>query len=124
MALVVFENGFQGTYEAGQQTLKIGMDALLPYDMTYGALSACLYSNYLKHAAAAGIEIRKTEVYVDGKKRDAVPATLETVDILFRTDSDADEEALQACLQKATETCSMFQTIACVAQMNYKLEKF
>ncbi len=123
MALVVFENGFQGTYEAGNQTLKIGQDDLLPYDMTYGALSACLYSNYLKHAGAAGIEIRKTEVYVDGKKRDAVPATLETVDILFRTDSDADEEALQACLKKATETCSMFQTIACVAKMNCTLEK-
>lgn len=123
MALVQFKDGFKGIYEAGNQTLQVGDGGLVPYDMTYGALSACLYSNFLKHAKAAGAEIKGTDVYVDGRKRNGVPATLEHVDILFRVDSDADEAVLQDCLKKATETCSMYQTIACVAEMEYRAEK-
>lgn len=123
MALVQFTNGFNGTYEAGGQTLKVGKEALAPYDMTYGGLAACLYSNFLKHCGEAGAEVVSGDVYIDGKKRDAVPATLEHVDILFRVDSSADEAVLAEALKKATETCSMFQTIAAVAKMEYKLEK-
>lgn len=75
MALVQFKDGFKGTYEAGNQTLQVGDGGLVPYDMTYGALSACLYSNFLKHAKAAGADIKGTDVYVDGRKRSGVPAT-------------------------------------------------
>ena len=44
MAYIEYRNGFNGTYKVGGQTLLIGKEKLMPYDMTYGAIASCLYS--------------------------------------------------------------------------------
>lgn len=123
MAKIHFEDGFHGTYEAGNQTLTISKEGLLPYDMTYGALAGCLYSNFLKHLSTFGLSVNSTDVLIEGEKRKTVPATLEHVRIVFETDSDADLADLQGCLAEATKTCSMFQMISKVAEMEFTVVK-
>ena len=47
MAELYYHDGFHGSYQIGNQTLSIGKDAIMPYDMTYGAIASCLYATYL-----------------------------------------------------------------------------
>ena len=122
MALLKFKNGFNGTYEIGDQTLRIGMDGIKPYDMTFGAMAACMYATFLDQTNARGVKVGEVEVYIDGKKRKEIPTTLEHVDIFMRVQSEAPEEVIKKCMDGAMRDCSMIQTVMKVAVIDYSLE--
>ncbi|NCB33538.1 MAG: hypothetical protein EOM64_06605 [Erysipelotrichia bacterium] len=123
MALVKFKNGFNGTYEIGGQVLQINENGIHPYDMTFGAVASCLYSTLLDVCEHRKIELKSSEVTVDGVKRTSVPATLEHVTIRIVTDTDTDIEDLKKAMNRAVECCSMVQTVAEVAEIEYSIEK-
>lgn len=121
MAVIRFENGFVGTYQVGGQTLHISKEAIRPYDMTYGAIAGCLWSNFLN--LAKDMEIRSADVVVNGTKRETTPTTLEHVTILIRIDTNASDEKIQNTLDEAIRVCSMVQTVAMVAKIDYSFER-
>ena len=120
MALIRYDNGFHGFYEVKGQTFEIGTGGLEPYDMTYGAIGACLYSNFLKVCEDNGITLFGAEVLVEGRKRKTVPSMLEYVKVRVFAGGDTSEE-LNACLQGAVGKCSMLSTFAKVAQIDAQL---
>lgn len=124
MALVKFTDGFNGTYEIGGQTLHIdGEDGIHPYDMTFGAVASCMYATLLDVCENRNIVIRSSDVTVTGEKRTTVPMTLEHVCIRVVTDSDSDLETLQKAMDRTIQACSMVQTVAKVAEIEYHIEK-
>ncbi len=123
MALVKFTDGFNGTCEVGGQTLHINEEGIHPYDMTFAALASCLYSTLLDVCEHRSIVLKSSDVTVEGFKRTTIPATLEHVTIRIVTDTDTDIEDLKKALNRAVDCCSMFQTIAKVAEMEYSIEK-
>ena len=109
MALIQFENGFHGCYEVNGQKIRIGSDGLEPYDLTYGAIGACLYTNLLKAAEERGITLSGAQVCVEGRKRDAIPATLEYLKVRVFLGGDTSRE-MRDCLEEACRNCSMLHT--------------
>ena len=122
MALLKFHDGFNGTYEVGGQTLKIGKDGIKPYDMTYGAVASCMYATFLDHTNAKGLKVGDVEIYIDGRKRKEIPTTLEYVNILMRVGGPESEEALKECMDLAMRDCSMVQTVYKVSEIEYTFE--
>ena len=122
MAELYYHDGFHGSYQIGNQTLSIGKDAIMPYDMTYGAIASCLYAAYLGIAKAKDVYVRNAHVSIDGRKRTTVPTTLEYLSIHMVVDTDAEEEAVKACMDQAILNCSMVQTFARVAEIDYSVE--
>ena len=122
MALIKFHDGFNGTYEVGGQTIRIAMDGVHPYDMTFGAMASCMYATFLDHTNARNIKVDEVEIYIDGQKRKEIPTTLDHVDILMRVRSSADEAVLKECMDGAMRDCSMIQTVYKVAEIDYSME--
>ncbi len=123
MALLQFDNGFHGCYEVKGQKFRIGRDGLEPYDLTYGAIGACLYTNLLKAAEERGITLSGAQVCVEGRKRDAIPATLEYLKVRVFLGGDTSEE-MQECLEEACQKCSMLATFRQVAEIDAGLSAF
>ena len=121
MAELVFEDGFCGTYTIGEQTLAIGYDAIRPYDMTFGALAACLYSTFTELAKEAGITLKRGVVQAEGRKRRTVPSTLEYVKLRVHVEADAERHELKRIFDDALEKCSMAATIRMVAELDASL---
>ncbi len=121
MAVIHFENGFHGTYQVLDQTLKIGHERIQPYDMTYGAVGSCFYATFLEVAREHGITVASAEVTVEGRKRKTVPSTLEYLKLTLRPESDAEREDLEACMEEALNKCSMAATIRAVAEVEAEL---
>ena len=120
MALIRFDNGFHGCYEIRGQKIKIGSGGLEPYDLTYGAIGACLYTNLLKVAEERGITLSGAQVCVEGRKRDAIPATLEFLKIRVFLGGDTSAE-MRECLEEACQKCSMLATFSNVAEIDANL---
>ena len=121
MAVIQFENGFHGTYQVGEQTLKIGHELIQPYDMTYGAVASCFYATFLLVAKERGVSISGAEIRVSGRKRTQVPTTLEYLNLRMIPVSTAGREELEACMQEALQKCSMMATIRQVAEIDAAL---
>lgn len=119
MAILKYKDGFNGTYVVGDQTLRIGSDAIKPYDMTYGALASCLYATFLGVSKERGLIIISGDLYVDGTKRSTVPTTLEHVIIEAKIETESEMSEVEKAFDEATKRCSMFQTIAKVAEMEW-----
>ena len=123
MAELKYRDGFHGTYEVGGQTLKIGMDAIRPYDMTYGAVASCMWATYLDVTKKKEVSVQGADVSISGFKRKAIPATLERVVIHVTVYSKEPLEKLQECMDLAIKYCSMVQTVAKVAAIEYDIQK-
>jgi uncharacterized OsmC-like protein len=120
MALIQFENGFHGYYEVKGQKIRIGSDGLEPYDLTYGAIGACLYSNLLRVAEERGITLPGAQVCVEGRKRAEIPTVLEYLKIRVFLGGDTSIE-MRECLEEASRTCSMLATFSKVAEIDVNL---
>lgn len=123
MAKLHFTNGYEGTYQVHDQTLHIASGKILPYDMTYGAIGACLYSNFLDVAEEKGLQIQEAQVLVDGKKRDQVPAILEYLHVCVKVVCDQDQTFVDAVMEEAVAHCSMVQTFKPHAKIEYEAKK-
>ncbi len=122
MAYIEYRNGFNGTYKVGGQTLLIGKEKLMPYDMTYGAIASCLYSNFTKSVGKRGLKVSGTDVVVNGVKRDTVPATVKELTISFNVYTDASYEDILESFNEAIENCSMVQTFKMVAELKTEVK--
>ena len=122
MALIVFDQGFHGYYEAGGQIIEIGETDVQPYDMTYGAIGSCLYATFLEICEERGLKIKEAEIEVNGRKRSEVPTIVTHLNIRLNVHSLEKDEDLQACFEKALECCSMAATFRMVAEFETQFQ--
>lgn len=116
MTQVFFKDGFHGRTEIGGQTLQIAGDRILPYDLTYSAIAACLYSTFLDVLEEMQLHVEQAIVDVNGVKRETVPPTVQNLFIHVQVKSTDELMQLRMVLAKAASRCSMVQTFAQVAE--------
>ena len=118
-----FGSEFSGTLHTARGTASIGrsQDELLPYDMLLGALASCYYSTFFDIMKKKRVSFESCEIRVRGVKREDIPTTLETVDLDIVVYGAEKEQGFQQAADLAAKYCSVYQTVAKVAEMSYTL---
>lgn len=118
-----FDYEFKGVLKAKRGTVDIGIEegTIEPYDMVFGALGSCLYSTFLDIAVKKKIVYDGVKMKVSGEKRTEIPTTLKTVNVEVTVVNPEKEKGLDQAMRLATEYCSVYQTLAHVADMSYSL---
>lgn len=91
-----------------------------PYEFLLGALSGCFFST-VEDFIPEGVTYASADVTVKGKKRTEVPTTLSETIIEIEAEGVSDKKAFEDAVTKATECCSIFQTIKCVSAMSVEI---
>lgn len=122
---VSFSDGFKGIAKAPNMEISIGtsVNQLLPYDMLYAALASCVYATFLEIVVKKKISYSQCNMRITGEKREEVPTTLKWVNVEFEIVGleDNKEKGLIKSAELATKYCSIYQTIAKVADMSYEV---
>ena len=120
---LTFEQAFKGKLEAERGSVAIGLEnnTLAPYDLLLGALGSCLYATFLEIVNKKRLTFESVKIEIQGVKREIVPTTLETVEVLFSVKGASKPKGFEQALKLATEYCSVYQTIAKVADMSYSI---
>jgi len=124
---VEFTNGFEGiSTNGGGSRLAISGDAWRPYELLFSALASCMYATFLDVIEKKRLAFESVTIEVDGEKLEDVPAYLKKCDIVFTIHGAAgDDEAVagqfSASLKLAEKYCSIYNTLAKIAEMNTRL---
>jgi len=121
---IKFTNEFKGELITSRGNVKIGSDdgEVYPYDMLFGSLASCLYSTFLDVAKKKHINYDSVEMEVVGEKRTETPTTLKWVNVKIIIKNAEKEEGLVKSAELAAKYCSIYQTIALVAEMKLEVE--
>lgn len=112
----------EGTLKATEDTA-VGAVGLKPYEMVLGGLGACLNYTFQDVLDKMRTEVGGVDYDITGIKREEVPTILKEV-IVKVTVSGVDEskqKKVEKAWQKATEYCSMYETLSRVAVMKPSL---
>ncbi|MEA3423084.1 MAG: OsmC family protein [Bacillota bacterium] len=114
-----FGRNFEGELFAPRHQVKVGVDdgTLEPYDMLFGALGSCVYATFLDIVNKKKITFDRAEVIVTGEKRKELPATLKWVNIEFVIYGAENNKGIEKSSELAAKYCSIYTTIAQVAEM-------
>lgn len=86
------------------------------YEYLMGALALCFYSTLRDIDTAC--KWREVEIKAQGQKRKESPTTLEYTSLEIVGYNVTDKEEFEGLVKKTTETCSIFQTISKVSEMD------
>lgn len=120
-----FTREFEGWLEAENGSAAIGKHAegkLRPYDLMLGALGACYYATFVGIADKMKLAYDRVEIDIHGVKREEVPTTLKTVDMVLKVAGAADSKGFERASDLAAKYCSVHETIAKVAEISLKVE--
>ena len=90
-----------------------------PYEYLLGALSGCFYSTLDSLERSSSWE--KMTIKTTGIKRDTVPTTLECTTLDITVVKATDKAEVEILAKKASEMCSIFQTIGKVSEMKINI---
>lgn len=115
---------FEGTLLAvnGKARIGKGEGMFKPYDLLLGALGACYYSTFLDIAKKMRLEFEKAELQILGVKREEVPTTLKSVEMVFTVFGAIGDKGFSRAAELAAKYCSVHETVARVAQIDLRLE--
>lgn len=119
---IAYNGQNEGTLKA-TENLPVGAVGLKPYDMVLGGLGACLNYTFQDVLDKMRTKVGSVDYDITGIKRDEVPTILKEV-IVNVTVSGVDEskqKKVEKAWQKATEYCSMYETLSRVAVMKPSL---
>lgn len=125
---IEFKNSFEGVLKASRVDVNIGMEEGMasPYELLSGALASCLYSTFLDVLEKKKLEFESCIINISGEKRSTIPMTLEWVKVEFvirgAQNLEAKEKSFIKSGELATKYCSIYQTIACVANMEHSIK--
>lgn len=119
-----FENTFKGELVVEKGRVAIGMETgeVLPYDMLFGALASCVYATFIDVMAKKRLPFDKATIHVEGEKRTEIPTTLRWVHVGLSVSGAQNPEAVRKSFELATKYCSIYQTIAKVADMEWSVD--
>lgn len=118
-----FERIFSGELKArrGQAHIgKGGESSFRPYDLMLGALGACFYATFVDIADKMRLEYESADISVHGVKREEVPTTLKTVDMVFTIRGAKSAKGFERAAELAAKYCSVHETISKVAEITLK----
>lgn len=99
-----------------------GIDGtFLPYELLFGALSACFYSTLSTILRKRRIQPERVEIQVSGEKREEVPATLVWVKLTIDVYGEVDQEQVKKAADLAARYCSIHETLSRVAEMQHEI---
>lgn len=118
-AQIEFKKDFKGKLilSEGEIGIGLGPNEARPYDLLQGALVSCLHSTLLEILVKKRIEIESVSYRVSGEKRDEIPTTLKSVTIEAEFLTSHSEEQIQKSMELACKYCSVYNTLAHVADM-------
>jgi putative redox protein len=91
------------------------------YELLLGGLSHCLFSTYESLAEKMKVEYDGMDMSITGIKRDEKVATLKTVDIEVLAKGIVDQDKFTKAFETATRYCSIFNTLAQIAEMRWNI---
>jgi uncharacterized OsmC-like protein len=102
-----------------------------PVEYLLVALSGCLTTSMVAHAAARGIEIRKLESRYEGDLdvrgflglSDAVPVGYQKIGVYFKIDADISEDQKEELVAMARKYSPVFNSIAKPVPVSVQLDK-
>lgn len=114
-----FGREFEGELKTARAGAAIGMGdgQLRPYDMLLGALGACYYSTFVDIAKKMRLEYEGASIDISGVKRQEVPTTLATVDMVFTIRGVSDQKTFRRAADLAAKYCSVHETVSKVADI-------
>lgn len=114
---------FEGTLKAAKTSAAIGSKEgeLAPYDMLLGALGSCFYATFAGVAKKMRLEYQGVSIEIHGVKREEIPPTLTTVDMVLTIHGAQDEKGFDRAAELAGKYCSIHETISKVAQIRTEL---
>ena len=118
-----FSNTFEGELTTARGTASVGQGEgqLRPYDMLLGALGTCFYATFLDIARKMRLEYESAAIDITGVKREEVPTTLSTVDMIFTISGAGDQKGFQRAAELAARYCSVHETVSKVATIRLDL---
>lgn len=118
-----FGTELDGTLRAGERQLTVGKErgGFSPYEMLLGALGSCYYSTFIGIARKMRLEYAGADIAIHGVKRDEIPTTLKTVDMVLTVRGARDEKGFDRASQLAAKHCSVHETISKVADIALSL---
>lgn len=105
----------------GRICVGAGEGEFRPYDLLYGALSACYFLTLESLCEKMKITYEEVNIAVDGRKRAEKVATLEFVEMKIEARGVEDQEKFLKACELAGKYCSIHATIAEVSQMHHEV---
>ncbi len=121
---VKFNKPFKGVLMAPKAKAWVGCEegCLAPYDMLFGALASCMYVTFANIAKKKCIHFDEADINITGEKRDEVPATLKWVKVSVKIKNAEKQKGLIKAVELASQYCSVYQTLAQVADMSWEVD--
>ncbi len=119
-----FPRSFAGKLETKGVTADIGYGAdgrLGSYDMLLGALGCCFYYHVLHNAEKMKLTYDRVAFTIHGTLRQAVPDTMETVEMDLTAYGVQEKEGFSEAVKKSTGECSVHATLSKVADISIRL---
>jgi uncharacterized OsmC-like protein len=119
-------------FEIDEPPVLSGMNlGAYPVEYLLVALSGCLTSSMVAHAAARGIEIRHVESRYEGDLdvrgllglSDAVPVGYQKIGVYFKIDADVSEDQKEELIAIAQKFSPVFNSIAKSVPVSVQLDK-
>ncbi len=93
-----------------------------PYDLLLMSLGSCLYSTFEDIILKKKMGYEKLNLDISGEKRTETPTTLKYCKIVFKMkSSNKNQEAFKKSLELACKYCSIYNTLALVAEMHSEI---
>lgn len=122
---MVFDNQHHGMLTGHHGTSQVGPaeGALAAYDMVLGGLGACLNHTFQTILDKKKVKVHAVNYAIHAEKREEVPTTLNYVklDVKVTGADEKDHTKVEKSFKLATQYCSVYQTIAHVAKMEYAI---
>jgi uncharacterized OsmC-like protein len=119
-------------FEVDEPPVLCGLDlGANPVEYLLVALSGCLTTTLIAHAAARGIEIRKVESRYEGDldlrgflgMSDDVPVGYQKIGVYFKIDADVSEDRKEELIRMAQKHSPVYNTITKPIPVSVQLDK-
>ncbi len=125
-AKTTFDSGFNGTVagDRGEANIGVSGNSFQPYELLYGALSSCVHATVLGVARKMRLEYDTVEYDVTGTKRTEVPTFLTHLymTVTMTGVPEENQKKMTKAITLGTEYCSIYNTIAKVAEMHLEIK--
>lgn len=124
---VKFANKFYGTFKNERDEGRIGLqqDGFAPYELLFAALASCFYATMRDILKKRNMEYDGVDIHISGHKlTEGVPQYLEyaKIEVTYRGMAEDDHTFAKKAVDLASKYCSIFQTLAKVAEMETEVK--
>ena len=90
---------------------------MAPYGLLLGALGGCYSATFIGVGGKVRLEYTGADIAIHGVKRDEIPTTLKSVDMVGTIKGAANQKGFERASGLAAQYCSVHATVAKVADI-------